>query len=154
MYAIGVPQQLLCADGCPLLPAYANYTITSPGIWFGSSQCSVTYTAFGPCAPLPASILSPGQFSYTGTVAQGQGGWQLQFSQTWTNVSGNTINVASVALVLAAVGSTLACYGSCPSGWSPGQYFLYSMIIDNINPALTLNPGWYITATYTITFPT
>jgi len=153
MYAIGVPQQLLCADGCPLLLAYANYVVTSPGIWFGSSQCNVTYTAPGPCAPIPVSFLSPGQFSYTNTVAQGQGGWQLQFSQTWTNVSNNTINVASVALVLAAVGSTLTCYGSCPSGWGPGQYLLYSMIIDNINPSITLNPGWYITATYTITFP-
>ena len=58
-----------------------------------------------------------------------------------------------MALVLAAVGSTLTCYGSCPSGWGPGQYLLYSMIIDNINPSITLNPGWYITVTYTIMFP-
>jgi len=152
-YVIGVPQQLFCADGCPLLPAYANAVISSPGIWFGANQCSVTYTSSGPCASIPLGILSPGQFSYTGTVAQGQGGWQLQFSQTWTNVSSNTVTVGSVALVLAAVGSTLACYGGCPSGWSPGQYFLYSMIVDNINPTVTLNPGWYITATYTITFP-
>jgi hypothetical protein len=153
-YVIGVPQQLFCASGCPLLPAYANSIIPSPGIWFGVNQCSVTYTSSGPCGTIPSGILSPSQFSYTSAVAQGQGGWQLQYSQTWTNVSSNTINVASVALVLAAVGSTLQCFQGCPQGWSPGQYFLYSMIVDNINPALTLNPGWYITATYTITFPT
>jgi len=153
-YVIGVPQQLFCADGCPLLPAYANAIISSPGIWFGTNQCSVTYSSSGPCASIPSGILSPSQFSYTSTVAQGQGGWQLQFSQTWTNVSSNTVTVGSVALVLAAVGSTLQCFQSCPQGWSSGQYFLYSMIVDNINPTITLNPGWYITATYTITFPT
>jgi len=151
-YVIGVPQQLFCADGCPLLPVYANSLIISPGIWLGSSQCSTTYTSFGPCGPLSTSALSPGQFKFVNTVAQGQGGWLLQYSQTWTNVSGNTVNVGSVALVLAAVGTTLQCFQSCPAGWSPGEYFLYSLIVDNINPSVTLNPGWYITVTYTITF--
>ena len=151
-YVIGVPQQLFCADNCPLLPAYANAIITSPGIWLGTNQCSVTYTQFAPCAVIPSGILSPGQFKFINTVTQGQGGWLLQFSQTWTNVSGNTVNVGSVALVLAAVGTTLQCFQGCPAGWSPGEYFLYSLIVDNINPSVTLNPGWYITVTYTITF--
>jgi len=152
LYAIGVPQQLLCASGCPLLPLYSNYIVNSPGIWLGDTQCSVTYTSFGPCGPIPTSVLSPGPFSFTRSVAQGQGGWQLQFSQTWTNTSSGTVNVGSVALVLAAVGSTLQCFQGCPAGWSPGEYFLYSLIVDNINPSVTLNPGWYITVTYTITF--
>ena len=152
LYVIGVPQQLFCADDCPLLPIYANAIITSPGIWLGTNQCSATYSSFAPCAVIPSGVLSPGPFSFTKSVVQGQGGWLLQYSQTWTNVSSNTVNVGSVALVLAAVGTTLQCFQSCPSGWSPGQYFLYSLIVDNINPSVTLNPGWYITVTYTITF--
>jgi len=151
-YVIGVPQQLFCADGCPLLPVYANSLITSPGIWLGQNQCSVTYTSFGPCGPISTSVLSPGTFKFVNSVVQGQGGWLLQFSQTWTNVSNNAVNVGSVALVLAAVGTTLQCFQGCPAGWSPGLYFLYSLIVDNINPSVTLNPGWYITVTYTITF--
>jgi len=151
-YVIGVPQQLFCADGCPLLPVYANSLITSPGIWLGQNQCSVTYSSYGPCGPIPTSTLSPGPFSFTKSVVQGQGGWQLQFSQTWTNTSSGTVNVGSVALVLAAVGTTIQCFQGCPAGWSPGEYFLYSLIVDNINPSVTLNPGWYITVTYTITF--
>ena len=152
LYVIGVPQQLFCADSCPLLPIYANAVISSPGIWLGTNQCSVTYTSFGPCAVIPLGVLSPGPFNFTRSVAQGQGGWLLQFSQTWTNVSNSTVNVGSVALVLAAVGTTIQCFQGCPASWSPGEYFLYSLIVDNINPSVTLNPGWYITVTYTITF--
>ena len=131
----------MCVVGCPNLSPYASSVINAPGIWAGYSQCNVTSSAIGPCSPIPASVLSPGPLYVPTMVSAGSPGWQYMVNQNLYNVSGNTITIGSLALV-AALYATLISTG-----------ILYSVLVDNVNPVLSLPPGYYISVTYTITLP-
>jgi hypothetical protein len=132
----------MCLVGCPNLSPYANGVINAPGIWAGYSQCPATDAALFPCSPIPSNMLSPGPLQVPYTVTGTSHGWQYVISQNLYNVSGNTITIGSLALV-AALYATLISTG-----------ILYSVLVDNVNPVLSLPPGYYISVTYTITLPT
>ena len=121
---------------------YQSYTIYMPGIWPGSSFCPDPKYAYGPCSPISTSVLSPGLFSFPSSPYLTASGWQLTYSQAWTNVTSSPVVVSSLALVF---GMT----GDMPS---PVGYLLYAAIVDNITPAIVINPKYSITFTYTLLY--
>jgi len=36
--------------------------------------------------------------------------------------------------------------------YTPNVYFLYAAIVDNVTPALIINPGYSVTFTYTLLY--
>ena len=125
-----------------IAPPYQSYTIYMPGIWPGSSFCPDPKYAYGPCSPISTSVLSPTLFSFPSSPVYTTSGWQMAYSQTWTNVSGSPVVVSSVALVFGASGQPFA----------PNVYFLYAAIVDNVTPAVVINPGYSVTFTYTLLY--
>ena len=121
---------------------YQSYTIYMPGIWPGAAFCPEPVYAYGPCDPISTSILSPSLFSFPSSPVYTASGWQMTYSQTWTNVTGSPVVVSSVALVL---GMT----GDMPS---PIGYILYAAIVDNVTPAVVIDPGYSVTFTYTLLY--
>lgn len=140
--SIGQVHTLMCLAGCPGLSAYASSAMPSPGIYAGYSQCASTAAAIAPCSPIPPSVMSPGPL-YVPTVASStQSAWTFTVTQSLYNVSGSNVTVGSVALVA-------ALYASLASGG-----ILYAVLVDNVNPPLTIPPNYYITVSYTISLPT
>jgi len=121
---------------------YQSYTIYMPGIWPGSFFCPEPVYAYGPCSPISTSILSPSLFSFPSSPVLTASGWQMTYSQTWTNVTGSPVIVSSVALV----------FGMTGDPYTPNVYFLYAAIVDNVTPALIINPGYSVTFTYTLLY--
>jgi len=121
---------------------YQSYTIYMPGIWPGAAFCPEPVYAYGPCDPISTSILSPTLFSFPSSPVLTASGWQLTYSQTWTNVTGSPVVVSSVALVFGASGDPMA----------PKYYFLYAAIVDNVTPAVVIDPGYSVTFTYTLLY--
>jgi len=125
-----------------ILSQYQSYTIYMPGIWPGAAFCPEPVYANGPCSPISTSVLSPSLFSFPSSPVYTASGWQMTYSQTWTNVTGSPVIVSSVALVFGASGDPIA----------PGSYFLYAAIVDNVTPAVVINPGYSVTFTYTLLY--
>jgi len=125
-----------------IAPPYQSYTIYMPGIWPGSSFCPDPKYAYGPCNPISTSVLSPTLFSFPSSPVYTASGWQMTYSQTWTNVSGSPVIVSSVALVFGVSGGMLA----------PNYYLLYAAIVDNVTPAVVIDPGYSVTFTYTLLY--
>jgi hypothetical protein len=121
---------------------YQSYTIYMPGIWPGSSFCPEPVYAHGPCSPISTSVLSPSLFSFPSSPVYTTSGWQMTYSQTWTNVTSSPVVVSSVALVFGVT-------GDMPT---PVGYLLYAAIVDNITPAVVINPGYSVTFTYTLLY--
>ena len=121
---------------------YQSYTIYMPGIWPGSSFCPSPIYAYGPCSPISNSVLSPGLFSFPSSPVLTASGWQMAYSQTWTNVSSSPVMVSSVALVFGASGNPIA----------PDIYFLYAAIVDNVTPPVLISPNYSVTFTYYIIY--
>jgi hypothetical protein len=66
----------------------------------------------------------------------------MTYSQTWTNVTSSPVIVSSVALVFGMSGDPLA----------PNYYLLYAAIVDNVTPAVVIDPGYSVTFTYTLLY--
>ena len=139
LYDVGV---LFYSEPQYIASPYQSYTIYMPGIWPGSSFYPDPKYAYGPCSPISTSVLSPTLFSFPSSPVYTSSGWQMTYSQTWTNVTGSPVVVSSVALVL---GMT----GDMPS---PVGYLLYAVIVDNVTPAVVVNPGYSVTFTYTLLY--
>jgi len=125
-----------------IAPPYQSYTIYMPGIWPGAAFCPDPKYAYGPCSPISTSVLSPNLFSFPSSPVYTASGWQMTYSQTWTNVTGSPVVVSSVALVFGASGDPIA----------PKYYFLYAAIVDNITPAVVIDSGYSVTFTYTLLY--
>jgi len=123
-------------------PSYQSYIIYMPGIWPGAAFCPEPVYAYGPCSPISTSVLSPGLFSFPSSPVLTTSGWQMSYSQTWTNVTGSPVIVSSVALV----------FGMTGDPYTPNDYFLYAAIVDNVTPAVVINPGYSVTFTYTLLY--
>jgi len=123
-------------------PSYQSYIIYMPGIWPGAAFCPEPVYAYGPCSPISTSVLSPSLFSFPSSPVLTASGWQMSYSQTWTNVTGSPVIVSSVALV----------FGMTGDPYTPNVYFLYAAIVDNVTPALIINPGYSVTFTYTLLY--
>jgi hypothetical protein len=123
-------------------PSYQSYTIYMPGIWPGAAFCPEPVYAYGPCSPISTSVLSPTLFSFPSSPVYTASGWQLTYSQTWTNVLNTPVVVSSVALV----------FGMTGDPYTPNDYFLYAAIVDNVTPAVVIDPGYSITFTYTLLY--
>jgi hypothetical protein len=121
---------------------YLSYTIYMPGIWPGVAFCPEPVYAYGPCSPISTSVLSPTIFSFPSSPVYTTSGWQMAYSQTWTNVTSSPVVVSSVALVFGATGDPYA----------PNVYILYAAIVDNVTPAVVINPGYSITFTYILLY--
>jgi hypothetical protein len=121
---------------------YQSYTIYMPGIWPGAAFCPEPVYAYGPCSPISTSVLSPSLFSFPSSPVYTTSGWQLTYSQTWTNVTSSPVVISSVALVFGATGDA----------GSPIGYVLYAAIVDNVTPAVVINPGYSVTFTYTMLY--
>jgi len=121
---------------------YQSYTIYMPGIWPGSSFCPEPVYANGPCSPISTSVLSPSLFTFPSSPVYTTSGWQMTYSQTWTNVTSSPVVVSSVALVFGVTGDME----------SPVGYLLYAAIVDNVTPAVVINPGYSVTFTYTLLY--
>jgi len=121
---------------------YQSYTIYMPGIWPGLSFCPEPVYAYGPCSPISTSVLSPTLFSFPSSPVYTTSGWQMAYSQTWTNVTSSPIVVSSVALV----------FGMAGDPYTPNVYFLYAAIVDNVTPPVVINPGYSVTFTYTLLY--
>jgi len=119
---------------------YQSYTIYMPGIWPGASSCPSPIYAYGPCDPISTGVLSPGLFSFPSSPTLTASGWQMTYSQTWTNVSNSPVMVSSVALV----------FGTSGSPFTPNSYFLYAAIVDNVTPPVLISPNYSVTFTYYI----
>jgi hypothetical protein len=119
---------------------YQSYTIYMPGIWPGASSCPSPIYAYGPCDPISTSVLSPGLFSFPSSPVLTASGWQMTYSQTWTNVSSSPVMVSSVALVFGVSGHPTF----------PTPYFLYAAIVDNVIPPILISPNYSVTFTYYI----
>jgi hypothetical protein len=117
---------------------YQSYVIYMPGIWPGASSCPSPIYANGPCSPISTSVLSPSLFSFPSSPVYTTSGWQLTYSQTWTNVSSSNVVVSSVALVFGVTGDPVA----------PTTYYLYAAVVDNISPAVLIKPNYSVTFTY------
>jgi len=151
------PRNLNIPPGAPLLndvgflfysepqyiaPPYQSYTIYMPGIWPGAAFCPEPVYAYGPCSPISTSVLSPTLFSFPSSPVYTASGWQLTYSQTWTNVLNTPVVVSSVALV----------FGMTGDPYTPNDYFLYAAIVDNVTPAVVIDPGYSVTFTYTLLY--
>jgi len=123
-------------------PSYQSYIIYMPGIWPGAAFCPEPVYAYGPCSPISTSVLSPSLFSFPSSPVLTASGWQMSYSQTWTNVTGSPVIVSSVALV----------FGMTGDPYTPNDYFLYAAIVDNVTPAVVINPGYSVTFTYTLLY--
>jgi hypothetical protein len=66
----------------------------------------------------------------------------MAYSQTWTNVTSSPVIVSSVALVFGATGDME----------NPVGYLLYAAIVDNVTPAVIIDPGYSVTFTYTLLY--
>jgi hypothetical protein len=66
----------------------------------------------------------------------------MTYSQTWTNVTSSPVTVSSVALVFGVTGDTDISVG----------YLLYAAIVDNVTPAVIIDPGNSVTFTYTLLY--
>jgi hypothetical protein len=121
---------------------YQSYTIYMPGIWPGTSPCPSPIYANGPCGPISTEVLVPSPFSFPSTSVLTVYGWQLTYSQTWTNVSSSPVIVSSVALVFGVTGDAA----------SPVGFLLYAAIVDNISPAVLVLPNYSVTFTYTMLY--
>ena len=121
---------------------YQSYTIYMPGIWPGSSFCPDPKYAYGPCSPISTSVLSPSLFFFPSSPVYTTSGWQMTYSQTWTNVTGSPVIVSSVALVFGVTGDME----------SPVGYLLYAAIVDNVTPAVVIDPGYSVTFTYALLY--
>jgi hypothetical protein len=121
---------------------YQSYTIYMPGIWPGAAFCPEPVYANGPCSPISTSVLSPSLFSFPSSPVYTTSGWQMTYSQTWTNVLNTPVVVSSVALVFGVTGDME----------SPVGYLLYAAIVDNVTPAVVINPGYSVTFTYTLLY--
>ena len=121
---------------------YQSYTINMPGIWPGASPCPSPIYAYGPCSPISTSVLSPTLFSFPSSPVYTTSGWQLTYSQTWTNATSTPVTVSSVALVFGATGNA----------GSPIGYVLYAAIVDNVSPAVLVLPNYSVTFTYTVLY--
>ena len=119
---------------------YQSYTIYMPGIWPGASSCPSPIYAYGPCSPISTSVLNPGLFSFPSSPVLTASGWQMTYSQTWTNVSSSPVMVSSVALVFGVSGDPIA----------PDIYFLYAAIVDNVSPPVLISSNYSVTFTYYI----
>jgi hypothetical protein len=125
-----------------IAPPYQSYIIYMPGIWPGAAFCPEPVYANGPCSPISTSVLSPTLFSFPSSPVYTTSGWQMAYSQTWTNVTSTPVIVSSVALVFGTSGDPVA----------PNYYFLYAAIVDNVTPAVVINPGYSVTFTYTLLY--
>jgi len=121
---------------------YQSYTIYMPGIWPGASPCPSPIYANGPCSPISTSVLSPSLFSFPSSPVYTTSGWQLTYSQMWTNVTSTPVTVSSVALVFGATGDA----------GSPIGYVLYAAIVDNVSPPILVLPNYSVTFTYTMLY--
>jgi len=139
LYDVGI---LFYSEPQGIASPYQSYTIYMPGIWPGSSFCPDPKYAYGPCSPISTSVLSPTLFSFPSSPVYTSSGWQMAYLQTWINVTGSPVVVSSVALVFGASGDPLA----------PDYYFLYAAIVDNVTPAVVINPGYSVTFTYTLLY--
>jgi len=139
LYDIGI---LFYSEPQYIASPYQSYTIYMPGIWPGSFFCPEPVYAYGPCDPISTSVLSPTLFSFPSSPVLTASGWQMTYSQTWTNVTGSPVLVSSVALVFGAS-------GDMPS---PVGYLLYAAIVDNVTPAVVINPGYSVTFTYILLY--
>jgi len=139
LYDVGI---LFYSEPQGIASQYQSYTIYMPGIWPGSSFCPDPKYAYGPCSPISTNVLSPTLFSFPSSPYLTASGWQMTYSQTWTNVTGSPVVVSSLALVF---GMT----GDMPS---PVGYLLYAAIVDNVTPAIVINPKYSITFTYTLLY--
>ena len=137
LYDVGV---LFYSEPQYIASPYQSYTIYMPGIWPGASFCPEPVYANGPCDPISTNVLSPSLFIFPSSPIYTTSGWRMTYSQTWTNVTGSPVIVSSVALVF-GVG------GGMPS---PIGLFLYAAIVDNVIPAVVINPGYSTTFTYYI----
>jgi hypothetical protein len=137
-----------------ILSPYQSYIIYMPGIWPGAAFCPEPVYAYGPCSPISTSILSPSLFSFPSSPVYTASGWQLTYSQTWTNILSTPVIVSSVALVFGASGDPIAPgYLALAFGTSgPGYYILYAAIVDNVTPAVVIDPGYSVTFTYTLLY--
>jgi len=125
-----------------IAPPYQSYIIYMPGIWPGAAFCPEPVYAYGPCSPISTSVLSPSLFSFPSSPVLTASGWQMTYSQTWTNVTSTPVIVSSVALV----------FGMTGDPYTPNDYFLYAAIVDNVTPAVVINPGYSVTFTYTLLY--
>ncbi len=125
-----------------IAPQYQSYTIYMPGIWPGASSCPSPIYAYGPCDPISTSVLNPGLFSFPSSPYLTASGWQMTYSQTWTNVSSSPVMVSSVALVFGASGHPIF----------PTPYFLYAAIVDNVIPPVLISPNYSVTFTYILLY--
>jgi len=139
LYDVGI---LFYSEPQYIASPYQSYTIYMPGIWPGSFFCPEPVYAYGPCSPISTSVLSPTLFSFPSSPYLTASGWQMTYSQTWTNVTGSPVMVSSVALVF---GMT----GDMPT---PVGYLLYAAIVDNVTPAVAINPGYSVTFIYTLLY--
>jgi len=139
LYQIGV---LFYSEPQYIASWYQSYTIYMPGIWPGAAFCPEPVYAYGPCSPISTSILSPSLFSFPSSPVLTASGWQMTYSQTWTNILNTPVVVSSVALVFGATGDME----------SPVGYLLYAAIVDNVTPAVVINPGYSVTFTYTLLY--
>jgi len=120
--------------------SYQSYTIYMPGIWPGASSCPSPIYAYGPCDPISTSVLNPGLFSFPSSPVYTASGWQMTYSQTWTNISSSPVMVSSVALV----------FGTSGHPMFPTPYFLYAAIVDNVIPPVFISPNYSVTFIYHI----
>jgi len=123
-------------------PSYQSYTIYMPGIWPGAAFCPEPVYAYGPCSPISTSVLSPSLFSFPSSPVYTASGWQMAYSQMWTNVTSTPVIVSSVALV----------FGMTGDPYTSNVYFLYAAIVDNVTPAVVIDPGYSVTFTYTLLY--
>jgi len=123
-------------------PSYQSYIIYMPGIWPGAAFCPEPVYAYGPCSPISTSVLSPGLFSFPSSPVYTTSGWQMSYSQTWTNVTSSPVIVSSVALV----------FGMTGDPYTPNDYFLYAAIVDNVSPPILVLPNYSVTFTYTMLY--
>jgi len=119
---------------------YQSYTINMPGIWPGASPCPSPIYAYGPCSPISTKVLVPSPFSFPSTSVLTSYGWQMTYSQTWTNVTSSPVIVSSVALVFGVTGDA----------GSPIGYVLYAAIVDNVSPPILVLPNYSVTFTYNV----
>jgi len=125
-----------------ILSPYQSYTIYMPGVWPGAAFCPEPVYAYGPCSPISTSVLSPSLFSFPSSPVLTAYGWQMTYSQTWTNVTGSPVIVSSVALVFGASGDPIA----------PNYYILYTAIVDNVSPPVFISSNYSVTFTYYIIY--
>jgi hypothetical protein len=138
-YEIGV---IFYSEPQYIASLYQSYTIYMPGIWPGAAFCPEPVYAYGPCSPISTSVLSPSLFSFPSSPVYTTSGWQMTYSQTWTNVTGSPVIVSSVALVFGVNGDTD----------NPVGYLLYAAIVDNVTPAVVIDPSYSVTFTYTLLY--